>query len=293
MNDYMLVRTLTMFEYTGLPETIPSIELERQLQTKGYSFITEWNGELYAFNGGMGGLADVYGRATSIMINNPALQLNKELDLLNDGVLVKNDNLMLGVTPIFEKYHSLMIENEITMHVVSHLTRIPMLLSAGDDATKESAEKLLEKIIAGDLGVVAENRLFEGIKTHVTSSQGNMNVTQLIELNQYLKASLYGEIGLNANFNMKRERLNTSEIDLNKDILFPFVDNMLTLRKQACEELNNKYGLSVSVEFDSSWDRSVADSELEEELDHEAVEELEEEVSDEVIEEIGEEDKND
>lgn len=41
LNKYMLAKTLSMFEYQGLPETIPQRELERLLQTNGYAFITK------------------------------------------------------------------------------------------------------------------------------------------------------------------------------------------------------------------------------------------------------------
>ena len=59
-NNYMLAKTLSMFEWENLPETIPYKEIERLLQTKGYAFVTKVNGELYAFTGGLGGEPDVY-----------------------------------------------------------------------------------------------------------------------------------------------------------------------------------------------------------------------------------------
>ncbi|MCS5737408.1 hypothetical protein, partial [Herbiconiux daphne] len=59
MNRYMLAKTLSMFEWAGLPDTIPRRELERLLQTHGHAFITEVDGELYAFAGGLGGVPDV------------------------------------------------------------------------------------------------------------------------------------------------------------------------------------------------------------------------------------------
>ena len=47
LNSYMLIRTLQMFDYTELPDTIPERELERILQLNGYGYLTEHNDNLY------------------------------------------------------------------------------------------------------------------------------------------------------------------------------------------------------------------------------------------------------
>jgi hypothetical protein len=86
-----------MFEYMGLPETIPYRELEKLLQNNGYAFITEVEGELYAFGGGLGGEQDVYGNPSKITINNVALNFNKTLDIKKDGVLIHNDDSLIGL----------------------------------------------------------------------------------------------------------------------------------------------------------------------------------------------------
>ena len=76
LNRYMLAKTLSMFEYQGLPETIPARELEKLLQKNGYAFITKApDGQLYAFSGGLGGETDVYGNPTKITIANTAFGL--------------------------------------------------------------------------------------------------------------------------------------------------------------------------------------------------------------------------
>ena len=41
--SYYLSKTQAMFKYEGLPDTIPQVELEKQLQTKGYEIgIISW-----------------------------------------------------------------------------------------------------------------------------------------------------------------------------------------------------------------------------------------------------------
>ena len=82
-NNYMLAKTVSMFEWENLPETIPYKELEKLLQVNGFAFITKVNGELYAFSGGLGGVPDVYGNPTQIIISNPALNFNDNSCCLN------------------------------------------------------------------------------------------------------------------------------------------------------------------------------------------------------------------
>jgi hypothetical protein len=261
LNRYMLARTLSMFNYEGLPLSLPSVEIEKQLQKKGFTFITKVNDNLYALQGSLGGELNAYGEPTKIIINNPYINFSATLDIEKDGVFIKNDDMMLGLFPLYEKYNSLMIENEITMFLNSYNTRIQTLISAGDDSTKESAELYIKKIIEGELGIIGENRLFDGINVQTAQASNPEVTTQLIEFNQYLKATLYNEVGLNANFNMKRERLNSSEVNMNTENLHPLIDNMLLNREQGIQKLNEMYSLESRVEFGSIWKARNIDKE--------------------------------
>lgn len=253
---YMLDRSLLMFEYHGLPDSIPAIELERLLQSNGFAGITEVQGELYAFYGGLGGEQDVYGRPTTMVISNPALNYNETLTIDEDVILMRNDSMMLGLIPTFAKYCSLLNENEITMALASISQRVNNLISVADDNTASSADKYLKQLEEGKLGYIFESKLFDSLQTNPMNSAGG-SISDLIELQQYLKASMYNEIGLNANYNMKRERLNSAEVEMNSDNLYPLVDNMLEHRRIALEQINEKYGTEISVEFNSSWDYRI------------------------------------
>ena len=258
-NKYALAKTLSMFEYENLPETIPYYELEKQLQSNGYVFITEVEGELYALTGGLGGVPDVYGNPTEIIIANPALKFNKTLNLKEDGILIRSDDSYMGLIPLFSKYNTFMVENDITMMLNGYNNRMQTLISASDDKTKASAEAYLTKLVEGELGVIGEAALFEGVKTHNSGQSQSNGITSLIEFQQYMKASLMNEIGLAANFNMKRERLNTAEVDQNEDGLYPFVDNMMKCRLEGIEALNAKYSLNVLIDYGGVWNKKNKD----------------------------------
>lgn len=249
--DILLSKTLSMFRYEGLPDTIPQRELERQLQMKGYAFVTKVEGKLYSFTDGLGGLPDPYGNPTQITIANPALNYNATLDLEKDGVLIRSDSMMNGLKYLLEKYATMMTESEVTMMVNSYNARFPALISAGDDKTRESAEQYLQRIVNGEMGIIAENRLFEGVKVQNNGGGGSV-FTQLIEYQQYLKATLYNELGLEMNNNMKRERLTQDEVNMT-DIIYPFIDNMLTNREMAVEKINKMFNKEITVGLDSVW----------------------------------------
>ena len=263
----MLNKSLNMFEYHNLPDSIPEKELERILQTSGYAGIVEVEGELYAVWGGMGGVQDAYYRPTTMTVANPGLKTetgtySKTLTIGEDVVLMRNDDNMVGLIPIFAKYGTLMNEADLTMYIMLINKRAENIISASDDNTAESARQYLKKLEEGELGYIQDSKLYDSLKTNPThNGVSGSSFTEITELIQYLKGSMYNEIGLNANFNMKRERLNTSEIEMNSEALYPLVDNMLYNRRLAIEEINEKFGTNIEVEFNSSWDYRLGNTE--------------------------------
>lgn len=248
-----LAKTQSMFEYAGLPDSIPQKELERLLQTTGNAFVTSVDGVLYALSGGKGGEPDVYGRATLYTVANPALKLNKTYDIQKDGVLIENDSNGESLLPLIGRYAVLHTDGLISLNTASILTRITMLISASDDKTKQSADEFLRKIQDGEFSIIGENAFFKGVNMQTAPTTNSVYITQLIELIQYYKASMYNELGLNANYNMKRERLNLGEVSMNVDVLLPYVDNMLKERQNAVEKINEMFDTEISVKLASSW----------------------------------------
>lgn len=249
---YMLSRTQSMFNYSGLPDSIPARSLELLLQTKGYCYVTEYNGELYALYGALGGELDVYYEPMQITISNPALNLSKTFDIANDGVLVRNDALMMGLLPILQKYGVMLAENTISIRTVDIILRMALLISAPDDKTYSSAKRFVSDIEQGKISVIGESAFFDGLKTHTIANSQNY-LKQFIEMEQYLKASCFNEIGLNANWNAKHESLRTNEVAMNDDFLLPLVDNMIKCRNEAIEKINSMYGTDIAIDYASAW----------------------------------------
>ena len=254
---YMLNRSINMFKYHNLPDTLPAKELELLLQCHGYAVICKINDNLYAVNAGLGGECDVYGNPTQAIVTVPYLNYNATLNIDTDCIVMNNDTMQTGLIPMYQKYCTLLNENEITMLLVTINKRIQNFISANDDSTVQSARKFLENVYAGKVGVIAEQRLFDSLKIANVGTNAGINLKDLFEYEQYLKASLYNEIGLSANFNMKRERLTKAEVECNTDNLYPLPDEMLSSRREAIAKINEMFGTDITVEFNSSWDYRV------------------------------------
>ena len=251
----MLTKTITIFKYGNLPETITDKDIEIITQVNGYSIWKEVDGKLYVFYGSLGGEPNPYYLPTIAIIANPALRYNASLKIDEECVVMLNDYLYTGLMPLFNKYGSLLTEAEISLKYAIINARVPALLQSDNDNTYKSAQEFFSKIEKGDgYGIIASKEFFEGIKSQDFYKQPY--IKDLIESIQYIKASWYNEIGLNAQFNMKREALNSAESTLNDDILHPTIDVMLQCRKKAVEKINKMFGTNITVELNSVWEQN-------------------------------------
>ena len=261
--DTMFCKTNEMFTWKNLPETVPQAELEYLLQSNGTMFFTKVGNDFYALLGTLGGEINAYYEPTKYTVANVALNLSKMYDIEKDGVLIRNDLRCNGLIPILSKYASMLTDCEISLNTMSILMRVMFLISASDDKTKKSAEEFMSKIINGNYSIIADSQFFDGIKAQGMTQSFSQLIPQMIELTQYIKASALNEIGLNANYNMKKERITEQEYTLNIDALMPFAENMLNCRKKAVEKINKMYGLNIEVSLNSVWETNQAELESE------------------------------
>lgn len=264
---YLLTRCLRMFEYRGLPDTIPADIFDRYLMTNGIACIgKDMNNDLRVFFGNWGGEYDVYYRPSLFIVSNPHIANGEKEGWFHqytvfpnaqhperDGVLMRNDTAWFGLSPMLSRYSALFAENILTIRTADVMLRIIALLSAPSDEEFASAMEYIKSLENGKLKVVGDNPFFDGIKLQSPPSNNGSYLTQFIELHQYLKGSFYNEIGLSANYNMKREAIGKGESTLDNDSLLPLCENMLMCRREDFKLVNELFGTSIEVDFSSSW----------------------------------------
>lgn len=253
--DDMLTKCNQMFVYEGLPDTVPKRILEKYLTENGDCIFTKHNDKFVILIGSAGGELNEYYEPTKYIVANPYLKLTKEYTINtenDDCVLMRNDCKSRGLLSLLSKYAVLCNDCEISINMLTNNLRTQYLISAGDNKTKENADIFIKKLIDGDFSCIAENTFLDGVKVHNVVTNASY-IKDFIELNQYLKATAFNEIGLDANYNMKRERLTAGEVELNTSILIPLADDMLEQRRIAIDAINKKYDLNITVDLSSVW----------------------------------------
>ncbi len=290
---YMLNRTRRMFEYEGLEneltkDTLNIRRLEQLTQVNGYSFLVnvknpgnKYPKGIYALRGFLGGLEDPNGVGTKATINNVALGFNEILTVGKDCILIPNDSTFIGLDPVFSLYSSLLADVDISLRYALINSRVPNMYNGQDSQMKKDLEAIYEDIEQGTkiCGCLVTNPFFDGLKNAISSSTYEGLIKELLEAKQYLLSNWFIFLGLQSNYNMKREAINSTEAGMNEDSLIPLIDDMLENRNDALKEANKVFGTSLNCKLSSAWSKVHEDYKAveKEEVDSEEPKEKEKE----------------
>ena len=255
----MFNRTLMMFEWKNLPDNMDSFDMEKFTQLKGFTlFIYDEKDDsrYYVLEGSKYDNISWNYEATKSLIVNPALKgLEQKYEIGKNCVLIRNDYVCVGLYPIIEKNSIDIANTDVSIRYAQFNTRFKTLFTASDDNDKDSVDGIIENIWNGlkPAAVVTNDLYKKSIEGIQYSHSQNTDIKDLIELKQYQLAQFFIELGINANYNMKKESVSADEFRMNDDALMPLIDQMLACRKKACKQINELFGLNIDVELNSAW----------------------------------------
>ena len=254
ISDYLLNNALSIFKYDGLPDNVKAVDLEKNLLRFGKILFTKWHDEFYIFSYTDTGKQNYLGEYTHYQVNNPYINCN---DVFSDDNAVKilNNDTAEPLSSLMGIYTELLTESYITLNIADINSRIPFFVSARDNATKNSAEIFLNQILNGKQGIIAEQPLFDSL--NINPLTDHQNIQQIIELNKFYFSDYFQKIGLTNLYNNVHDRISATETEFTATSIYPYVDNMKRNRDIAVEKINSMFGLSVTVEFSSSWDYRI------------------------------------
>ena len=293
--DYLHVKVLEIFHYSGLDLTLPKRILESRVTQDGFTVVYEHEGNLYCTQTMPSGKEDVYGEHHEVHFthSNEGESIDMTRTIGVDAVMVRNDATLIGLDPLLTEFALMEAQANITVLDNFMTLRTNRIIQAKDEVSYASALEYEQQIRDGAPAVILAEEMegIDGLNVHSTPIPSNA-ASQTIELFQYISSRYYSELGIVLNNNMKSQYVN--EAELGKSTGMPLIYNMLACRQEAVNEINALFGRDIKVSLSEEWNDEMEADEApvapaEEEPDEAPVAPAEEEPDEAPVEETPEE----
>lgn len=252
--DYLHVKVLEIFHYSGLDLTLPKRILESRVTQDGFTVVYEHEGNLFCTQTLPSGKEDVYGEHHEVHFthSNDGESIDMARTIGVDAVMVRNDAALIGLDPLLTEFALMEAQANITVLDNFMTLRTNRIIQAKDEASYTSALEYEQQIRDGAPAVIMAEEFdaMEGINVHSTPVPTNA-ASQTIELFQYISSRYYSELGIVLNNNMKSQYVN--EAELGKSTGMPLIYNMLACRQEAIDEINALFGRDIKVSLSEEW----------------------------------------
>jgi hypothetical protein len=256
-----------LFEWKGLPQTVPQDYLERNLVRYGYVLFYEDENighdvlrcEVIGYNRHeLPVSARTYTPTTTgevmpqITRNIKRLADSKtaieDFDPTKDGVLISNMEYGQNAGRIVNHFAERLALAQQAFDTNLLWANVPYIFQTATDETRLSIEKMFSEIFSGLPFVITDKSLFTDNKDRSGLPTGIKFIgKELMDVHNEIMMKFRETVGFNTAGVDKAERVNTLEIKSNDQHTESVLQIMLQQRQLACEAINAFFGCSCSV----------------------------------------------
>lgn len=248
---------LSMFEWVNLPNSMNARYLEMCLYYKGQAAL------LYDENNGYintqaadSGYINIYGLPTKINCFSYSYNTMRDLyvpdatgqEITDECILVMNNYERIPTCATIELFAKRLAEAQRSADININAMRTPILIRT--DKNQELSMRNTYAQYEGNTPVLfADKYQLNPDDIKVFKTDAPFIAKDIMEYKVQIWNEFLTFIGV-SNLSEKRERLITSEIDSNNELVNLNLQSYLAPRKKACQEFNEKYGLSGEKAID-------------------------------------------
>lgn len=267
---WLLNKTCSCFYIKNLPETINEYYLKSSLLIDGDIGITKFNGKLYAVVGAPSGQPDEYYVPKYYTVANPVLG-SKVFERGVDGTVIYNTAIDQyipgGLSGLIDQTATLLADNIISINCNQINSRVAATFTADSEAQAIAGEAVLKKMYTGAPYQILRSDVVEKIGVNpIATSAVSQNLTELVELNNYIIANYFQSIGIKANNIRKKAHVLQEEIDVQNDYLQVSILEILTSWQRGFDEVNAREGTDIQVELNPALIDTLIGADPEQEI---------------------------
>lgn len=240
---YKLI-SMNAFKWDGLPDGMHERHIERELFEHGKAIFFRAPSMSYMClecqeTGQMG---RGYGDPISYFAH--GFNYHKRFDS-DECVIIENNKLRTPTKDFILFYVNKLTEAERTMDVNVKANKTPVVVLC-DDKDVLSFKQIFRQV-DGNAPAVFADRSLNLDNMVALDLKAKFLGKELMDYKKSVENELLTFLGINNIPSDKKERLITDEANSNNQLIESFFDLQLEARQRACEEINTKYGLNITV----------------------------------------------
>lgn len=165
----------------------------------------------------------------------------------NNSVIIRANRMMYPPFITYQIYSQKIVDSARTIDVVSRNMKLPFIVTA-EEGQVTTFEEVFKKVYNNEQAIFGTNTLNpDSIQVIQTGSSQRQLLPDVWEHKHNVENEVFTRLGIDNAHTDKRERLLTDEVNANNGIIEQSIGIELEARQEACKEINDLFGLNISV----------------------------------------------
>lgn len=243
---------LNTYRWDNLPDGLESRHIERALFENGQAFFTnELDSECPGFvclpcsqSGGL----NIYGDPTGFILTGIGNGKTFHINDVEKGVRILNNDMAIPTAHHIRHYARRMYEIDKTIQANLRQQKFPYVVGTTKN-NEFTMKNIVDQVDRGEPAVFVDKTLIEEGKLGIQALRTDSPylIDKLVTYRNELEKELLTFLGLNSTI-QKKERLVVDETNANNSQIEMNLDLGFKQRELACQLINEKFGLNITVE---------------------------------------------
>ena len=270
--DYWFFKLLNyclgIYQYDGLPKTLPGRELLMNLLLTGHAVIFHDPGkknlittktQLVDFDEYYRPTKAVYG---NVEIKSKTLYLGVDSEVVYldriEGNVLMNQAVDSGLKTFICRYARQLADVESTANIYMVNIRNTSFPVASDDQTKQQVEGFFRRLILGKRAVITDNIVQESFRNvDYATTRSNDSLNDILIARDKILANFFQDIGIKYRQEQKKAQMTEDEIETDEQLLMLDVNQMKEVQQEGLDRVNNMFGTNIRVKINPLYDRNT------------------------------------
>ena len=257
---------LGIYQYDGLPESLPGREILMNLILTGHAVIFEDKGELVTTRTTIYDY-DKYYRPTKATFGNVKI-FSKKLTFGVDseiiyltriqGNVLNQQAVDSGLSTFIKRYARMLADMESSINIYSVNTRTTFIPVGATDQVRQSIMAFYNAVAMGEKAVVTDDLIIEAFRNvALAPNVSGDKINDLLIARDKILATFFRDIGIKFEQEQKKAQLTEDEVTADEQLLLLNVNDMLDVQREGLERVNRHFGTSITVKLNPTYNRTT------------------------------------